>query len=96
TLAVPIDGEIKALWGQGHYENEYIKEDGKWKFKKFVLWGNYRTPYEDGWVKTPTAGRTDPMELPEDVRPDRPSTAPKPYPSTDFLPFHYKHPITGR
>ena len=91
-----IEGELKALWAQGLYENEYIKENGKWKFKKLVLWINYRTPYEDGWVKTPIAGRGNTMELPEEIRPDKPSTVPGPYPSTDFLPFHYKNPITGK
>ena len=93
--AEPIEGELKALWAQGHYENEYIKENGKWKFKKLGLATNYRTPYEDGWVKTPVAGIGNPMELPDDVRPDELSNGPKPYPSTDFLPFHYKHPIKG-
>lgn len=94
--AESIEGELKALWAQGLYENEYIKENGKWKFKKLVLSINYRTPYEDGWVKTPIAVIGDPMELPEDIRPDKRYDGPKPYPSTDFLPFHYKHPITGK
>ena len=57
---------------------------------------NYRTTFEDGWVKRPVAGLPPkPMEMPEEIRPDLPATS-KPYPSGDFLPFHYKHPITGR
>jgi hypothetical protein len=97
SRAQEIEGEFKALWAQGLYENEYIKENGKWKFKKLVLWTIYRTPYEDGWVKTPVVpSARNAMELPEDIRPDKPYTGPKPYPSTDFLPFHYKHPITGK
>jgi hypothetical protein len=95
-MAVPIEGEIKALWGHGLYENEYIKEDGKWKIKKFQFFLTYRTPYEDGWVKAPVVGLSPPETLPKEIRPDRLSTGPKPYPSGDIVPFHYKHPITGK
>ena len=59
-LASPVDGELKALWGHGLYENEYVKEDGKWKFRKFQLFRNFVTPYEDGWVKTGDYARMDP------------------------------------
>jgi hypothetical protein len=95
-LATPIGGELRALWGHGQYENEYIKEDGKWKFKKFQLFLTFRTPYEDGWVKTPVAGVVPLEMLPEEMRPDKPPTGIRPYPSGDVVPFHFKHPITGR
>jgi hypothetical protein len=99
-LATPVDGEQKALWGHGLYENEYVKENGKWKFRKFQLFRNFVTPYEDGWVKTPIIERlkseSSVMELPEEIRPDRPPSGFKPWPSTNVVPFHYNHPITGK
>jgi hypothetical protein len=99
-LATPIQGEekkgLRALWGHGHYENAYIKEEGKWKFKKFQFFLTFRTPYEDGWVKTPVTGMTPPEMLPEEMKPDKLGTGFKPYPSGDIVPFHYKHPITGK
>jgi hypothetical protein len=99
-LATLIEGEkdkkLRAIWGHGHYENEYIKEGGKWKFKKFQFFLTFRTPYEDGWVKTPVVGWVPVEMLPEDRRPDRPPTGIRPYPSGDIVPFHYKHPITGK
>jgi hypothetical protein len=95
-LATPIEGKLRAIWGHGHYENEYIKEDGKWKFKKFQFFLTFRTPYEDGWVKTPVVGIAPPEMVPEEMKPDKPRTGIKPYPSGDTVPFHYKHPITGK
>jgi len=76
------EGELRQLWGNGIYENEYVKENGKWLFKKVFYFLNFRTPYEDGWLKVPP--------------PDAPPTNYAPYPSGIHLQPHYKHPITGK
>jgi hypothetical protein len=87
------EGELRQLWAHGIYENEYVKEDGKWKIKKLHFFLNFRTPYEDGWLKTPVVGHngTDP-----NVPPDAPPTTWRPYPSGYHFPVHFKHPITGK
>jgi hypothetical protein len=87
-----VPGVPRAVWGYGVYENEYIKEDGKWMFKKFHFNRIFYTPYEDGWLKTPDIGG----QLWDPVGPDLPPTAYHPYPSKYVVPFHYKHPITGK
>ncbi|MFC1532010.1 nuclear transport factor 2 family protein [Thermodesulfobacteriota bacterium] len=87
-----VPGVPRAVWGYGVYENEYIKEDGKWMFRKLHLNRFFYTPYEDGWLKTPDIGGP----LVEPVAPDLPPTAYHPYPSKYVVPFHYKHPITGK
>ena len=79
-------------WGYGVYENDYIKENGKWMFKKLHFNRFFYTPYEDGWLKTPDAG----SRMFDPVKPDLPSTAYHPYPEQYIVPFHYKHPITGQ
>jgi len=82
-------GVPRAAWGFGVYENEYVKENGKWKFKKLFCSITFRTPYEDGWVKTPVVaeGRAEGA--------DGPPTAYSPYPNQKLVPFHWKHPVTG-
>ena len=89
--ALPIEGVVRPTFSSGIYENEYVKEGWKWKFKKLHWFRIFLTPFEDGWVKTPVL----------DIRrhrpkPDRPPTTDKPYPSGYIFPFHYKHPITGK
>jgi len=87
------EGELRQLWAHGIYENEYIKENGKWLFKKLHFFLNFRTPYEDGWLKTPVVGHNGPsIEVP----PDAPPTSFFPYPSGVHFPVHFKHPITGK
>jgi len=86
-------GELRQTWTHGCYENEYVKEDGKWKIKKLLYSLIFRTQYEDGWLKTPTIGQNGPSH---EVPPDAPSTAYHPYPSRERLPNHYPHPITGK
>jgi hypothetical protein len=44
-------GEV-ANWVQGRYDNDYVREDGKWKFSHLRFKFNIQSPYEDGWVKT--------------------------------------------
>lgn len=45
--------EHKAQWMAGTYIEEYVREDGEWKFDSIKAVFNYITPYEDGWAKTP-------------------------------------------
>jgi hypothetical protein len=89
------EGVVRALWVFGVYENEYVKEDGKWKFKKIFYSPIFDTPYEDGWVKTPEA----PLPYRRRDGPEpKPSTSTgyKPYPSGYVFPYHYKNPVSGK
>ena len=86
-------GELRQTWTHGIYENEYVKENGKWLFKKLYYSLIFRTPYEDGWLKTPVIGQNGPSK---EVPPDAPSTNYHPYPSRWRPPYHSTHPITGK
>jgi len=83
--------EKSALWLAGVYENEYIKEDGKWKFKNITFHPYFITTYEDGWAKVP--------HLTHDLKgarfePDIKATEDKTYPTGYKLPCHFKNPVT--
>jgi hypothetical protein len=89
-LATPLGGAVKPLLGHGVYEDEYIKEGGIWKFKKMHYYLTFRTPLEDGWVKTPVVHS---MSM---GTADLPITVYKPYPGGYIPPFHYKNPVSGK
>jgi hypothetical protein len=84
------DGELRQLWAHGIYENEYVKENGKWLFSK-LHWNNtFCSPVEDGWLNLPLMGW---MPLPDA---DAPPTAFRPYPyHRGNVPYHYQHPVTN-
>jgi hypothetical protein len=42
----------RAVWISGKYEEEYLKVNGTWKFRKVVGKIYFITPYDEGWVKT--------------------------------------------
>ena len=87
------EGELRQTWIHGVYENEYVKEDGKWKFKKLYFNLTFRTPFEDGWLKVPVVGQNGPDNI---IKPDAAPTAYSPYPSGYHVPFSFKHPVTNK
>jgi hypothetical protein len=83
-----------SMWMGGTYENDFVKEDGVWKFSKDQVFNTYFTPYAVGWKDLtprppPQASDTNPPDLP----PTQPFEM---YPGAAFLPpFHYPNPVTG-
>jgi SnoaL-like protein len=82
-----------AQWGEGIYENTFVKEHGVWKYKNLHGYQTFYTNYDSGWAKhsagmfAPFAGY--PPDLPQSV-------AYEAYPALFTPPFHYRHPVTGR
>jgi hypothetical protein len=87
--AMPVGGIPRQQWVQGYYENEYVKENGKWLFKKLHWNVTIFTSFEAGWLKVPLLGLL--------TRPDADAPAPHfhPYPSGYHVPYSFTHPITG-
>ena len=85
-------GQLRALIGCGIWENEYVKEDGKWKFKKLFFNDIISTPLDEGWVKTPYLANPPHKESP----PTGSGTHFQHYPSGYIFPYHYKNPVTGK
>jgi len=81
-------------WGHVYYEDDYIKENGVWKFKKLHGPFNMYSGYKLGWVDQVTVN-TFPEKFPP--WPDLPPTIIYlTYPSYYIEPFHYPNPVTGK
>ena len=86
------------FWEAGIYENTYVKEGGIWKIRCLhydMLW---QADYHQGWANsdvhpTPmTRAFPDDPNGPDELLPEAPRT----WPETRVVPFHYPHPVTGR
>ena len=80
-------------WGLPLYEDEFVKENGVWKFKResgpFTMYSSW-----DGWGKN-ALNNTWPDKF--NPVPDLPpSTVYLTYPAYYIIPFHYPNPVTGK
>jgi hypothetical protein len=41
-------------WTHGKYENDLVKENGKWKIKYLRFKFTFQTPYHEGWERRPS------------------------------------------
>ncbi|MEJ0006925.1 MAG: nuclear transport factor 2 family protein [Steroidobacteraceae bacterium] len=91
--AVILAGQANkaAAWGEGPYENEYVKVDGVWKISALHWYQTLMTPYgEGGWSRNPdlTGGHYAPASL----APDAPPTEQyKVWPGAHVPHFHFKN-----
>jgi len=97
AIALPRGKGVRQLFMGGIYESEYTKENGKWKIHKLV-WNPVYTSYpENGWVKPERlADEEDMKESAPPPEPDKPRDINARYPSGYIVPFHFKHPVTGK
>ena len=92
-------GEQRQWFEGGIYENRYVREDGVWKISRLGYFPFWHGSFADGWAKTPidfipmakTCYPEDPLGPDELIDP-----APRLWPATDIIPFHYDHPVTGK
>jgi outer membrane murein-binding lipoprotein Lpp len=92
--AITLTGELgaEAFWGEGPYENEYVKDGGVWKIKALHWYQALYVPYEGGWQTNPdpTGAKFVSSVLP----PDRPpSVEYKTWPDTYVPPFSFPNPV---
>ena len=84
---------VSAVWGDGVYENEFVKENGVWKIKKDHVYTTFFALYEGGWAKNPRPA----PGISERIPPDQPPTEVyQAFPSVYVPPYHYANPVTGR
>lgn len=84
-------GEL-ALWGEGPYENEYVKEDGVWKISKLRWFQSILVPYEGGWAKNEDFNKG--IWASDELPPDAPPTDDYgSWPETYLPPFSFDNPV---
>ena len=84
----------RASMGASFYENEFVKEDGVWKFRVDHTYNTWTAGYDGGWVRSPGRGVPGPSKTyPPDAPP---SFTFQMFPTVYEAPFHYANPVSGR
>jgi len=92
--AIILAGEFgeTALWGEGPYENEYVKEIGVWKISKVRWFQTIMVPYEGTWGTNEDVNKG--IYVSTSLPPDEPTTDPYgSWPETFLPPFHFDNPV---
>ncbi|KAJ5374860.1 hypothetical protein N7517_006866 [Penicillium concentricum] len=99
SLTPKFPGGQRQWWEGGLYENEYILEDGVWKILRLRYYPFWHGTVERGWqgsngfvplYKEEDAFPTNPLG------PDEVTLGESLWPDTRVIPYHYKHPVTGK
>jgi len=81
-----------AEWGEGPFENEYVKENGVWKFSKVRWQQAILVPYAGGWAKHEDYNKG--IWVSDKLPPDEPPTDDHGWwPETYLPPFHFSNPV---
>ncbi|MEY4760246.1 MAG: hypothetical protein RLZZ200_102 [Pseudomonadota bacterium] len=78
----------EAMWGEGPFENEYVKENGVWKLQSLHWFQTVYSPFEGGWTNHTdvNGGR-----FVTTMQPDAPTTFPyRVWPRAYTPPFHFR------
>jgi len=82
-----------ALWGEGTYENVYVKESGVWKISDMHFYSTYYTPWGEGPGKVALPNNGPSKSYPPD---QPPSVNYDVFPGHYVPPFDYPNPVTGQ
>jgi hypothetical protein len=83
----------RPFWSQSIYENEFVKQNGKWTVQRMRVYPRFIVDAELGWAKAAQPAPGPSREFP----PDRPPTQTYDiYPAFHVAPLHFRHPVTGR
>ena len=77
----------EARWGEATYENEYVREDDRWRIALLHGYMNIYTEFDEGWHK----GGVKLLRSVDGLAPDRPPTLDyEAYPKAVIAPYHYE------
>ncbi|HTY81551.1 MAG TPA: nuclear transport factor 2 family protein, partial [Dehalococcoidales bacterium] len=99
SVALPRGEGVTQFFTDGIYTSEYIKKDGKWQILKLMWNPLYTAAPEKGWVapeRIEAAKQGKKSIFTNSPKPDEPRDIDARYPSGYIVPFHYKHPVTGK
>jgi hypothetical protein len=95
ATAMPVEEGVHQWWMNGVYENDYIKENGKWKIKIIHWCTIFNALFKDGWV-APSRQVATGIKIGHPVGISDGPPENTMYPSGFICPFHYKNPVSER
>jgi hypothetical protein len=97
AMALPVGEGIKPITCNGIYTADYLKQDGIWKILKLTWYPIFLSLPFEGWVKKERLQTTGVSPNVANTRkPEKPREFDPRYPSGYIVPFHFKHPVTGK